>query len=120
MMERLFARNRNELYNMCRNGKKLIGRKRYEECRMLVLDAMRNYPDAAEPHNMLGILLEKEGKHASAMKHFRAAYALDPTYAPARENLESFGTFQQELTCNYGDEAEEAVMEAGHTDKDIA
>lgn len=120
MMERLFNRNRNELYAMCRTGKKLINKKKYDECRTLVLDTMRDYPDAAEPHNMLGILLEKEGKHASAMKHFRAAYALDPGYAPARENLESFGTFQTDLTCNYGDEMEEAVIETGHTDKDIA
>ena len=26
-------------------------------------------------------------------KHFRAAYALDPTYIPARQNLEVYGTF---------------------------
>lgn len=26
----------------------------------------------------------------TAMKHFRAAWALDPTYLPARQNMDSF------------------------------
>jgi len=29
----------------------------------------------------------------TAMKHFRASYALDPAYFPARYNLECFGNF---------------------------
>ena len=29
----------------------------------------------------------------TAMKHFRAAWALDPAYLPARQNLDTFGTF---------------------------
>jgi hypothetical protein len=39
------------------------------------------------------LVLEKESDHLLAMKHFRAAWALDPTYLPARYNLENFGTF---------------------------
>ena len=40
---------------------------------------MAENPHGAVPHNLMGILLEKESNHVLAMKHFRAAYALDPT-----------------------------------------
>lgn len=46
--------------------------------------AMGEYPHSPEPHNLMGIVLEKENEHVEAMKHFRAAWALDPTYLPAR------------------------------------
>ena len=49
---------------------------------------MAENPHCAIPHNLMGILLEKEANHVLAMKHFRAAYALDPTYIPARYNME--------------------------------
>ncbi|HSK68983.1 MAG TPA: hypothetical protein VLA21_06945 [Candidatus Limnocylindria bacterium] len=63
------------------------------ECRRLIYSAMQQHPHAPHPHNLIGILLEQEGNHPAAMKHFRAAWALDPTYMPARWNLDSFGTF---------------------------
>ena len=45
--------------------------------------------------------MEKEGDHPGAMKHFRAAYALDPTYLPARQNLDHYGTFYSRGGCAY-------------------
>lgn len=48
---------------------------------------MYKYPYSPEPHNLLGILLEKEGKHVEAMKHFRAYLDLDPTYCSALRNI---------------------------------
>ena len=41
----------------------------------------------------MGIVLEKENEHVEAMKHFRAAWALDPTYLPARVNMEQYAGF---------------------------
>lgn len=29
------------------------------------------------------------------MKHFRAAWCLDPTYLPARENMSNFSSFER-------------------------
>ena len=52
---------------------------------------MLQNPHSAIPHNLMGILMEKENNHVLAMKHFRAAYALDPTYIPARYNMEQYG-----------------------------
>lgn len=65
----------------------------YEAGKDLVRHALAEYPHAAEPQNLFGVLLELEGDHILAMKHFRAAWALDPTYLPARVNLERYGSF---------------------------
>jgi DNA-binding NtrC family response regulator len=40
-----------------------------------------------EAFNLLGVLQEAEGDHLSAMRNFRVALDLDPTYLPAQENL---------------------------------
>ena len=49
--------------------------------------------EAAEPHNLLGIFFELRGDDNNARKHYRAAYALDPTYQPACRNLERLVEF---------------------------
>lgn len=89
---------------LCIQAKSYIEKKDFETCKALLYKSMQEYPDSPEPHNLLGILLEKEGLHASAMRHFRAAIDLDPTYLPAKENLISFGTFADlPRKCFYGD-----------------
>ncbi len=49
--------------------------------------------EAPEPHNLLGIYFEMKGDDGTARKHYRAAYALDPTYKPACRNLERLVDF---------------------------
>lgn len=83
----------NELDKLCISIRELVGDGDYESCMEPICEAMEHSPDAPEPHNLLGIVLEKQGKHTAAMKHFRAACALDPTYAPALQNLDTYGTF---------------------------
>lgn len=78
---------------LCGTVRTLLVQNEYEECEMLVSDAMCKYPHSPEPHNLFGVILEKEGDHTRAMKHFRAAWALDPTYMPARCNLDNYGNF---------------------------
>ena len=65
----------------------------YQENMQLIAQTMMEYPHCAVPHNLMGLLLEEYGNHALAMRHFRAAYSLDPSYLPARQNLELYGTF---------------------------
>lgn len=84
---------KSELSVLTSTVRELIGQKKYQECWQLIKEAMKEHPHAPEPHNLVGILLEHEGDHLTAMKHFRAAWALDPTYIPVRYNLEHFGTF---------------------------
>lgn len=82
-----------ELEELCVRVRELASEKKYEGCIDAICQAMESYPHAPEPHNLLGIILEKTGDHLSAMKHFRAAWALDPTYLPAIQNLNTYGTF---------------------------
>jgi hypothetical protein len=58
--------------------------------------------DTPEPHNLFGILSEIKGKDDSARKHYRAAYALDPTYKPACRNLERLVLGSQNHGFDYG------------------
>lgn len=58
---------------------------------------MGKFPHSPIPHNLMGIILEYEGEHANAMKHFRAAFDLDPTYRPAKENMNSYS----QCGCQY-------------------
>ena len=53
------------------------------------------------PHNLMGILLASHHELLAAMKHFRAAAALDPTYIPARCNLELCASFTDQGNFAY-------------------
>ena len=93
MIKQALSENQKELNVLCNKIRALTGMGDYRKCESLIISAMGKYPHAPEPHNLLGVLLEKEGDHPAAMKHFRAAWALNPTYMPARQNLDNFGTF---------------------------
>ena len=67
----------------------------------MICASMGEYPSAPEPHNLLGVVLEKEGDHGLAMRHFRVALDLEPSYLPARHNLEHYGTFFTEGSCAF-------------------
>lgn len=79
-----------KLEEMCRI---LIENKEYEKCEEEIRKAMEENPHSAVPHNLMGILMEKQMKHTQAMKHFRAASDLDPAYMPARYNMEKYGFY---------------------------
>lgn len=83
--------------------KKMIHSQYYKECEALISSLMLDNPHSALPHNLMGILLEKQGRHEDAMRHFRAAYALDPEYEPAERNIENLGGFAMHHECDYGE-----------------
>jgi len=64
-----------------------------KQAREEIASAMAAYVDAPEPHNLLGIYYEQESDLQAARKHYRAAYALDPTYKPCCRNLERITCF---------------------------
>ena len=97
-------KNRNKTGAAVKNIKRQIQKGRYEEARCQIISRMIRDPDSPEPHNLLGILLEKEGEPVAAMKHFRAAWALDPSYEPARKNLESFAGEMTRHKWDYGEQ----------------
>ena len=101
-MERIQApENKVEMRILCNKVRELININDYMSCVELIRNAMSINPHAPEPHNLFGILLEKNEDHLLAMRHFRAAWALDPTYIPARQNLIHYGTFYSNCKCAY-------------------
>ena len=82
-----------ELTILCSTVRELVKQYKYQESEALIKEAMERFPHSPEPHNLFGLLLEMQGDHLTAMKHFRAAFALDPAYIPARHNLDLFGSF---------------------------
>jgi len=87
--------------------RELIGRHEYRECEKVIRQAMSDYPDNAVPNNLMGLLDEKKGDHLNAMKHFRAAWALDPSYRPVLMNLDCFGTVSSDKVFIF-DETDES------------
>lgn len=92
-----------QLRIMCNSVKKLCEEGEYEKCCTFIYKSMSEFPHAAQPHNLLGIVMEKMGDHLTAMKHFRAAWALDPSYRPANHNLNMYGTFMKNGICAFDD-----------------
>ena len=64
--------NRNEYIVLEKLGEKVksLIEKDRSECQELVVQALVNYPHAPQPQNLLGILAEKQGDLALAMKHW--------------------------------------------------
>ncbi|MCI6858013.1 MAG: hypothetical protein MR867_01780 [Eubacterium sp.] len=90
-----------KLEDRCRE---LIDERQYKVCEKEICEAMARCPHSPVPHNLMGILLEKEQDHILAMKHFRAAYSLDPTYIPARFNMEQYGEVFSTGKCAFKEE----------------
>lgn len=90
-----------ELDRLCRKVRALVAEEEYGQCIQLICEAMVHSPHAPHPHNLMGIVLERQGDHAMAMRHFRAARALDPAYAPALHNLDAYGTFFSHGKCAF-------------------
>ena len=88
----------NELSLLIKNNYYL---EKTKELKTMIYEIMGKFPHSPQPHNLLGLLFEKEGNHIMAMKHFRAAYSLDPSYLPVRHNLDKFGTFYSSGSCAF-------------------
>lgn len=81
----------------------------YSKAEENIKRAMLERPHSPEAHNLYGILEELQSDGNLARKHYRAAYALDPTYKPATRNLERITTFEYYLynkKIDYGDQPE--------------
>lgn len=80
----------NTMTKTIENIKEYIKNREFEKAEQEIKLVLDEYPHTAIPYNLYGILFEKKCEHVEAMKHFRAAYALDPTYLPARYNMEQY------------------------------
>ncbi len=88
-----------------------------EESYKIIINALSEYPDAPEPHNLLGLWNEFNKNYDLARKHYRAAYALDPTYRPASINLERVCTMfsRGNMPVDFGVEFENNAKDSGNS-----
>lgn len=82
----------------------------YSHAEENIRQAMLINPHSPVVHNLYGILEELLKDGDLARKHYRAAYALDPTYKPAIRNLEritEFANWYSRKPIDFGDQPEE-------------
>ena len=75
-----------------------------KECIAKVLEALKEYPNAPQPQNLLGIIAEKHYDGVLAMAHYRAAYALAPYYRPSRDNMDRYAERHRKKECYFTDQ----------------
>jgi len=76
-------------------AKKYINSQQFNNAFNYVKKALSLEPANPEAFNILGLFYEIKGDILSAQKNYRAALALDPTYRPARKNLDRLTTFDE-------------------------
>lgn len=69
-------------------AKRCISDRQFESAHEHVNLAIAEDASKPEAFNLKGALLELEGATLEALKQYRVAYHLEPTYAPAKENLD--------------------------------
>ncbi len=94
--------------------REMLGKQDFVQCRELIIHLMIEFPDSAQPHNLMGLLLEEEGNHSKALSHFRAAAALDPSHKPSQENLHHFSQLFHSGQGAFEDQDCMEQMDAGH------
>ena len=74
-----------------RLAKTEINNRNLDEAVKMLKKAVAVDSEQPEPFNLLGVIYEVKGQQAEAMKMYRAALSLDPSYTPANENLQRAG-----------------------------
>ncbi|MFP4687949.1 MAG: response regulator [bacterium] len=91
-----------------RFAKKLINERNFSEARKYLEKAVAEDPNDPEIFNLLGVIYEFGGDENLAMKNYRTAVSLEPTYEPARDNLNRISEFSHSRKgINLGEEEEE-------------
>ncbi len=86
-----------------------INKRNFNEAFELLKKAAALDNEKPEPFNLMGIIYELKNRQAEAMKMYRAALALEPSYHPANENLQRASEFVSGTNLedvNLGDEEE--------------
>ena len=69
-------------------ARRAMGHRQFDAARDYIREALRLDERQPEAHNLLGILHEIDGDLFEAQQRYRKALELDPTFAPARANLQ--------------------------------
>lgn len=96
--ELISCKERKSLEKLNNRVEELYLKEEYGRCEKMIVEAIGDYPHAPHPHNLYGVILEKYGDKHAAMSHYRAAIALEPSYRPARSNLNRYGDMSNRNT----------------------
>ncbi|RCW81784.1 response regulator receiver domain-containing protein [Halanaerobium sp. DL-01] len=91
-------------------AKNAINKRNFSKAKEMLQKATSENSEKPEPFNLLGIIYEMQHKQPEAMKMYRAALALDPSYKPANDNIERAGERMGSVdidSMNLGDEERE-------------
>ncbi len=69
-------------------AKRLITEQKWDDAYIYLRKAITMEPRKPEPYNLIGVMLEMQGDKTEALKMYRAALGVDPTYPPAKANLD--------------------------------
>ena len=86
--EALDDENAVDHFSLIELTKRHISDRRFSMARETARKAIAADPAQPEAYNLLGALIEIKGDWLEAQKFYRAALDLDPTFEPARANLE--------------------------------
>ncbi|MBS3986325.1 MAG: hypothetical protein KGZ38_00035 [Erysipelothrix sp.] len=67
-----------------------LKQKQFSDAYPMIINLMTHYPNEPWAHNLLGCWYEMQGEIILAMKHYRAAYAISPSYVASRQNVVEF------------------------------
>jgi DNA-binding NtrC family response regulator len=81
-------------------AKKSIMNQEYDKALEYLKKAVSLEIEYPEPYNLLGVIAEFNDEIERAQKHYRAALAYDPTYKPARSNLERSASYTHSKSKN--------------------
>ena len=103
----------NKFKNVISDVNEKLHNYKWEESYKIIINALSENPDAPEPHNLLGLWNEFNKNYDLARKHYRAAYALDPTYKPASINLERVCTMfsSRNVPADFGEVFEKSTKD---------
>lgn len=76
-------------------AKRYVSRRQFNTAIEHVKQAIAADPSRPEAFNLLGALQEIMGERSNAVKNYRVAVNLDPTYKPAQENLKRMTTMRK-------------------------
>jgi DNA-binding response OmpR family regulator len=100
-----------DYYTMIELAKRHITDRRFSAARDQVRSAIAADPGHPEAYNLLGALFEIKGDGLEAQKFYRAALDINPTYKPARANLERVTSWHKFGNIDLGRESDSSSSE---------
>jgi DNA-binding response OmpR family regulator len=82
------------------DAKRALNRREFDRAADLLDEAIATAPDSAEALTLKGVLLETQGQHHAAYHAYKAALAVNPNFALARDNLRRYCERQGLDTAN--------------------